>query len=129
MITIIVYQDKDGFVSQFIASGHAGYDDYGKDIVCAAITALATTTIGSLQALADIDPERRLEDGRIEISLPDQKRLTEEQKQIASILMQSLMIGCCQIEASYGDRYVKVHLRANKGEDKNDSCQFTIIGS
>ena len=31
--------------------GHAMYDDYGKDIVCAAVSSIATTTVNGILAL------------------------------------------------------------------------------
>ena len=31
--------------------GHALYDDYGKDIVCAAVSSIATTTVNGILAL------------------------------------------------------------------------------
>ena len=31
--------------------GHAGYDDYGKDIVCSAASSIATTTINGILTL------------------------------------------------------------------------------
>lgn len=34
--------------------GHSGYDDYGKDILCASVSSIVITTIN---ALIDIDPE------------------------------------------------------------------------
>lgn len=34
--------------------GHANYDEYGKDIVCASVSSIVITTIN---ALIDIDPE------------------------------------------------------------------------
>ncbi|MDW7657671.1 MAG: ribosomal-processing cysteine protease Prp [Bacillota bacterium] len=118
MITIILQRDEAGMIHHFSASGHAGYADQGPDIICAAITALAASAIGSLQELADIDPERQLEDGLIRFSLPDPSGLTATQWQIASILMQSLVIGCRQIQISYGSRFIRFRSKMIKGGTK-----------
>ena len=32
-------------------TGHAGYDDYGKDIVCSACSSIVTTTVNGILAL------------------------------------------------------------------------------
>lgn len=37
----------------FEMSGHAGYDDYGKDIVCAAVSVLSINTVNALTELTD----------------------------------------------------------------------------
>ena len=36
---------------KIIMTGHAMYDDYGKDIVCAAASSIATTTVNGILAL------------------------------------------------------------------------------
>ena len=36
---------KDNFIDSFKISGHANYDDYGKDIVCASVSSIAITSI------------------------------------------------------------------------------------
>jgi hypothetical protein len=118
MITINLQRDGEGTIRHFSATGHAGYAGQGPDIVCAAITALAASAIGSLQELADIDPVRQLEDGLIQFSLPDPSGLTAGQQQIASILMQSLVIGCRQIQISYGHRFIRFRSRMIKGGTK-----------
>lgn len=35
----------DGFIESFKISGHANYDDYGKDIVCASVSSIAISSI------------------------------------------------------------------------------------
>ena len=40
-------------VYEFVIKGHAEYDDYGKDIVCAAVSSMAITTINNIIALDD----------------------------------------------------------------------------
>ena len=37
---------------KIVITGHAGYDDYGKDIVCASVSSIVITTIN---AIIDID--------------------------------------------------------------------------
>ncbi len=50
MIKIKVEHDND-FISKIVITGHANYDDYGKDIVCAAVSASVLTTINGITAL------------------------------------------------------------------------------
>lgn len=38
---------SNGLIQEVKMIGHAGYDDYGKDIVCAAISSIVTTTINA----------------------------------------------------------------------------------
>lgn len=108
MIKITLERSPDGFITRFLATGHSGFAERGQDIICAAISALAQTTIGSLQELAAIDPVRQLEDGLIDFSLPEPARLDDRQRQTAGILMDSLAIGCRQIQDSYPGRHVRL---------------------
>ena len=50
MIKVVIEKDKDNFKSVSIL-GHAMYADYGKDIVCAAASSIATTTINGILSL------------------------------------------------------------------------------
>lgn len=50
MIKIKVEHDND-FISKIVITGHANYDDYGKDIVCASVSASVLTTINGIIAL------------------------------------------------------------------------------
>jgi hypothetical protein len=118
MIKIVLERNPDGFIRRFSAAGHSGYADQGSDIICAAISALAQTTIGSLQELASIDPARQLADGLIDFSLPDPAALDPVQRHTAEILMASLVIGCRQIQNSYPGRYVRFSQTSNKGGAK-----------
>ena len=42
---------NDNKVYELVIKGHAGYDVYGKDIVCAAVSSIAITTINNIIAL------------------------------------------------------------------------------
>ena len=44
----VVIKDKN-----ITISGHANYDDYGKDIVCAAVSSIAITTVNNIISLDD----------------------------------------------------------------------------
>ena len=45
---MILVTKKDNYIS---ISGHALYDDYGKDIVCSAVSSIVITTINGILAI------------------------------------------------------------------------------
>jgi len=53
MIKVKVNRDNDKIVSVSI-TGHSNYDEYGKDIVCAAVSSIVITTVN---AIIKIDKE------------------------------------------------------------------------
>lgn len=46
-------KSNDNKVYELVIKGHAGYDVRGKDIVCAAVSSMAITTINNIIALDD----------------------------------------------------------------------------
>ena len=51
MIEVTVYKTMRHEYAGFDMSGHAGYDDIGKDIVCAAVSVLVINTLNSIEVL------------------------------------------------------------------------------
>lgn len=81
-------------------SGHAGYAEYGKDIVCAGVTALTQTLIQSIENLTDDKIEYRISPGKVEV---EYRNLSEKSK----TLVDSFFIGICLITEEFPE-YVKV---------------------
>ena len=81
-------------------SGHAGYAELGKDIVCAGVTALMQTLIQSIKDLAGDEIEYRVSPGRAEI---EYRNLSEKGK----TLVDSFFIGICMIANEFPD-YVRI---------------------
>lgn len=52
MIKIKVSYDNN-YINKIVITGHANYDVYGKDIVCASVSASVITTINGIIALDD----------------------------------------------------------------------------
>mgnify|MGYP000089278110 CR=1 FL=1 len=52
MIKVLI-TEKKGVLESILIEGHANYDIYGKDIVCASVSALALCTINNISALED----------------------------------------------------------------------------
>lgn len=42
---------KDNFISEVKIKGHAKYDEYGKDIVCASVSSIVITTVNAIISL------------------------------------------------------------------------------
>ena len=55
MTKITVYKNKTGDITGFRCEDHAGFARAGRDIVCAAISALVFNTINSIEQLTEDD--------------------------------------------------------------------------
>lgn len=75
-------------------SGHAGYAEPGKDIVCAGVTALTQTLIQSIENLTDDKIEYRISPGKAEI---EYRNLSEKSK----TLVDSFFVGICLIAEEF----------------------------
>lgn len=68
MINIKV-QYKNDKISEVAIKGHANYDDFGKDIVCAAVSSIATTSINAILTLDSDACKYEVNDGKLDISI------------------------------------------------------------
>jgi uncharacterized protein YsxB (DUF464 family) len=100
MIKVIIVRDNQGFIWEFSLSGHAEFGDYGSDIVCSAVSALAQTAVAALQKLAGIKKYTK-GGGYLKCSIP--RNAGENEKYIAKIILETMVIGIKQIERSYRD--------------------------
>lgn len=67
---------QNGVVTGLNISGHAGAGEYGSDIVCAGVSAIVLTALGSLQEMFGIDDFDGVdpdgEGGNVSFRLPDE---------------------------------------------------------
>ena len=105
MTDITFYKTTAGEYQGFVCDGHAGYADYGEDIVCASISVLVINTINSLEHITreKMNVEADEENGIIRCHLMNQPL-----KETSKALMDSLVLGLTQIEKQYGKNYCKL---------------------
>lgn len=118
MISAKFYFDEAEAIRAFAFSGHAGYADHGSDIVCAAVSAIGQTVIGTLDELLldmpkyEIDPRS----GLISCEIRDYDRYTEKEKMAIATLMFSCLVGVKQLLPNYGE-YIEIEkLGYSEGE-------------
>lgn len=104
MTKIVISKNPDGSYKQLICSGHAGFADSGKDIVCAAVSVLVINTINALEELAGecFSVAYSEEEGRIQcdFSNPLQER--------SVFLLDTMAYGLKNIQKQYGNKYLQV---------------------
>ncbi len=90
MIAVSVQKDR------ITVSGHAGYAEAGKDIVCAGVTALTMSLVKSINDLTEDKIEYEISPGRVDIHCGN---LSEA----GMLLVDSFFIGICLIAEKYPD--------------------------
>ncbi|MBQ7765681.1 MAG: ribosomal-processing cysteine protease Prp [Lachnospiraceae bacterium] len=102
MIQVSIIRHNNEY-SQVKAFGHAEYDDYGKDIVCSAVSVLVINTANSLEKFTDdLILAETHEDGTTEILIK------EHPSKEAILLIDSMILGLEGIRNQYGKKYLSV---------------------
>lgn len=104
MTTIIFRKSVSGEYKEIECLGHADFDAYGKDIVCAALSVLVINTLNSLDALCKTDMDVRQNEEKGQIKCTFRKPLQSGEQ----LLLDSLALGCNAIEQQYGKKYCKI---------------------
>ena len=105
MIDVSVYQGDQG-VMRISARGHAGYDEYGSDVVCAAVSMLIINTLNSIEVLAgDEHIDTEISPGVIDRSYP--KGLSHDGK----VLMEAMILGLKETNRQYGSKYITLNIK------------------
>lgn len=64
---------KDNLISKVSILGHADYEEYGKDIVCSAVSSIVTTTINDILTLDSSAISYDSKEGNVLITNKDNK--------------------------------------------------------
>ena len=107
MIQVTILRDRDKTIRGIEMDGHAGYGEYGQDILCAAVSALALNMANSVEQFTDDSYEGSAgeEGGRFSFSFPDE--ISSE----SQLLLNSLILGLTAIRDEYGAEYINFRYR------------------
>ena len=109
MITIKIERNNNNEIISFSLNGHAGYDVQGKDIVCAAVSAVTNMAlIGLAEKLKLKLKFEKSDGGYLKVKLPD--NISTNDMMLAQILLESLVTEFLDIESNYG-KYILVKER------------------
>ena len=103
MINITIYQRQKDVYDGFRMEGHARYAKYGKDIVCAGVSALVINTINSIEEFTGDTVTTTMQPDLVEMRM-----MSEQISPEAELLLRSLVLGLQGIQAEYGKRYLKI---------------------
>ncbi len=91
---------KDGRIISYKAVGHAEYDEYGSDIVCAALSTALQMPLAGLQEVLEIYPRFEISsEGLLSVDLADMDLRGREREVHA--LLESMMVIVTQLSKDY----------------------------
>jgi uncharacterized protein YsxB (DUF464 family) len=114
MITVSIYHLDSGSIGGFLYEGHADAGEYGYDIVCSAVSALAIGCVNSIEKFTDagFDEDAGDDGGYLKVIL---KPETAEDHD-AQLLLKSMTLAVSQMAESYPENIRIRHIeRKNYG--------------
>lgn len=100
MIIVNIYEDDEtNLITGFDVKGHAGYAAKGKDIVCAAVSALSVATVKAIQSRYKANISEHEGFLKLIIESPDRA---------SNLMIKPFREGMKDITEQYSD-YVKMH--------------------
>ena len=103
MFKITILRNKNQEYRGFRCEGHAGFASAGSDIVCAAVSALVTNTINSVEELTEDDFFGEIDENNAVIAI----EFNDVPSREAKLLMDSLILGIQGIQQEH-KKYVKL---------------------
>ena len=95
MINIVFYNDKDGALLGYKASGHSKYAPQGEDIICAAVSSATQMVANTITEIYNVNAQIIIKDAvlSLKISRKDAKMCNE--------ILLGLKLHLCQLEEQY----------------------------
>lgn len=107
MIQVIIERETTNRIQAFQMDGHADYAEHGKDLVCAAASAVSFGAVNALFALTTIEPviNQSSDGGFLRIDLPAGTDHDADAR--AQLLLEGMVVSLQTIEREYG-QYIKI---------------------
>ena len=107
MTKITIYRNENREVERFTCTGHAGYAEYGTDIVCASISVLVINTINSIETFTSVPYTCEADEETGEIDF----QFTDETTPDAVLLIESMILGLKEIQNDYGNKFLELDFK------------------
>lgn len=99
-----VFKKSGNKITAFHITGHADFDDYGRDIICSGVSAISQTIVLGITQVLKTDASIIMEEGDISLSL---YKSSEEDIDRCQTLLETMKLGLISMEKGYGD-YINV---------------------
>ena len=109
-MTNIVINYKNNNIVSFEISGHTGYEDFGKDILCASISSISQSAVLGITKVLNIKATVQKNDqkGYLKMVLP--KEMTKDEMEKTQILLKTMEMSLKDLLFDYGD-YINLEVK------------------
>lgn len=111
MINITLTVDSHKRVVKVESKGHGEYAEYGKDIVCSAVSVYLINTINTLTEILDVEESINyiIDDGFYDLNI-DYKNIEESKREFVVLILNSLKLALESLQENY-EQYISVNYR------------------
>ena len=102
----ITFNVKDDFIKRIEIKGHSGFEEFGKDVICASISTLTLNTINALEDYINLKTNAEIEDGYTCFEIPTGSKTQNIQ---SDALTKAFLISAKGIEEEY-PKFLKVKI-------------------
>lgn len=104
MIKVTIFRNSEGEAIGFQLNGHAGYSEYGTDIVCAGASVLAQNMVNSIEAFTDDKFTLDIDENSGLLKFTFEESSSSE----AQLLINSFILGINSIIESGNEKYISI---------------------
>ena len=107
MIHVAIEKEQSGNIRSFEMKGHAEFAEHGKDLVCAAATAVSFGSVNAIVSLTKITPDVKQgqNGGYLKVSFP--QNLDSKTSEQVQLIVQAMVVSLQTIEHDYG-QHIKI---------------------
>lgn len=113
MITITIVRNVEKAIIRFAVSGHAFYNDPGKDIVCAGVSAVTVGAVNAIEKLTGVIPDASSQSGLLKAVIPQSNDPVRNDQ--VQLLLEGMIGALESIVESYGKYVVMKQTFVEKG--------------
>lgn len=90
-MTKIIFNRKNGKIIRFVISGHTGKDEFGKDVLCAAISSVSQSALVGITEILKLEPKvLKISEGYLEFELQNQDYDNQSSQLLLETCLKSL---------------------------------------
>ena len=93
----VKFKKKNGYIIDFHITGHADFDDYGKDIVCSGVSAISQTIVQGIIEVLKVQAKFSINEGDMSLSL---EKSSDKDKKRCQELLETMKLGLISMEKS-----------------------------
>lgn len=105
MIRVVIKRNSEGNIVEFNVKGHADYAEHGQDVVCAAVSALAISSVLGIQEYVKVDCPGKMSHGKFDCKIPSD--ISSEKRMQVNAILETMFLGIKKFRGEYSS-YIKL---------------------